>query len=90
MIAGKTHNCFKAKLASLASILGRGGVKCASAATFLALLYVLSCAPAALFAKNHPACMPAFARLYVPISWLHNHTPLKKPLEAYGRLWGFD
>jgi hypothetical protein len=75
---------------NLARALGHGGLKCAAAAALLALLYVLSSAPVALLAKNHPASLVAVARFYYPITWLHNHTPLRKPLEAYGKIWGFN
>ena len=78
------------KLASLGRALGRGALKSTAAAALLGLLYMLSSAPAALLATKHPACLPDVARFYYPITWLHNHTPLKKPLEAYGMIWGFD
>ena len=27
--------------------------------------------------------------VYAPVIWLHDTTPLEKPLEQYGRLWGW-
>jgi hypothetical protein len=53
------------------------------------LLYVLSIAPVAKFlVKRNAMAGSAFRQIYGPVIWLHDHTPLKKPLEAYVALWG--
>lgn len=54
----------------------------------LPLLYVFSIGPVAktvdlLGLPREPA--KAF---YAPVIWLHDHTPLKKPLEWYLAVWG--
>jgi hypothetical protein len=53
------------------------------------LLYLLSLGPVVALTNNKPPATQNIVRtLYFPIIWLHNHTPLKKPIEAYARLWG--
>ena len=29
-----------------------------------------------------------WVRFYAPVCWLHDQTPLRKPLDAYYKLWG--
>ncbi len=54
------------------------------------LLYVLSIGPvAALVSRsNNGASAGTLRKIYAPVIWLHDHTVLKKPLEAYVELWG--
>lgn len=53
------------------------------------LLYVLSIGPAGWLEKA--GYLPRSVRsVYVPVVWLHDHTPLEKPLEWYGELWGWN
>lgn len=52
------------------------------------LLYILSIGPAGWLQKE--GYLPRSVRtVYAPVVWLHNHTPLEKPLEWYGELWGW-
>ncbi len=51
------------------------------------LLYVLSCGPAIyVFEKTH-ANPDLFEKIYGPLIWLHDRTPMKKPLEVYAQFW---
>ena len=54
------------------------------------LLYVLSIGPvAALVSRtNTGRGASVLTKVYAPVIWLHEHTILKKPLEAYVELWG--
>lgn len=53
------------------------------------LLYVLSIGPAGRLEKE--GHLPKSIRsVYAPVIWLHHHTPLEKPLEWYGELWGWQ
>ena len=52
------------------------------------VLYVLSIGPVALMAKGNGSGVSTVKPIYAPVIWLHDHTPLKKPLEAYLGLWG--
>jgi hypothetical protein len=56
----------------------------------LPLLYVLSIGPVGAFAKGNPGLFTKTRVIYYPVILLHNHTPLRKPLEAYARLWGWQ
>jgi len=53
------------------------------------LLYVLSIGPVAMFAQRNGSAAPSpwIRQVYAPLIWLHAHTILEKPLEAYIRLW---
>jgi hypothetical protein len=53
----------------------------------LGLLYVLSVGPAALVGGWRFDRGPV-PTAYLPVAWLHHHTPLERPLEAYLSLWG--
>jgi hypothetical protein len=53
------------------------------------LVYLLSLGPVGAITKNMPKTYAMVRRLYSPVRWLHDHTLLKKPLEAYVNLWGF-
>jgi len=52
------------------------------------LLYLLSFAPVMRVIGRRTAMGPAVETFYMPIIWLHSHTPLKSTIEAYARLWG--
>jgi hypothetical protein len=52
------------------------------------LIYVLSIGPVAAIAQRSGSGRTAVRHFYAPIIWLHNNTPLQKPLEAYLGLWG--
>ena len=52
------------------------------------LLYVLSVGPAVWVARSNPALVPLVRAAYAPVTWLHDHTPLKRPLEEYVQRWG--
>lgn len=54
------------------------------------LLYVLSIGPAAALVSrnNNGRGADVLTKVYAPVIWLHDHTVLKKPLEAYVELWG--
>lgn len=54
------------------------------------LLYVLSIGPVAavLSRTKSPQRLQILEKIYAPVIWLHGHTILKEPLEAYVELWG--
>jgi hypothetical protein len=52
------------------------------------LLYVLSIGPVVKFASKNGINRNTLVTFYRPVIWLHDHTFLKKPLEAYVELWG--
>ncbi len=54
------------------------------------LLYVLSIGPAAvlIIPAQDQRIVRVFERIYAPVIWLHDHTLLKEPLEAYVESWG--
>ena len=57
----------------------------------LPLLYVLSIGPVLKVVQrsgNTPAKRNALRQVYAPVIWLHDHTFLEKPIEAYVGLWG--
>lgn len=59
------------------------------AAVFVAvLLYVLSVGPAVLLSIKTGDGGRSIRIFYAPVIWLHENTPLKKPIEAYLFLWG--
>ena len=54
------------------------------------VLYVLSIGPVVAFldrSRPSPAIDQYFEAFYVPVVWLHDHTPLEKPLEKYLDWW---
>ncbi len=65
---------------------GSGGA--AGLLVALPLLYVLSIGPVAMFSMKTGWSMRGGEVLYAPVIWLHDHTILKRPLEAYVELWG--
>ena len=56
----------------------------------LAVLYVLSIGPVVAITKSNPATVATVQAIYYPVRWLHEHTPLKRPLEVYASFWSFD
>lgn len=54
------------------------------------LLYVLSIGPVAAVVSRtqNTQAMNVLEKVYAPVIWLHGHTILKEPLEAYVELWG--
>jgi hypothetical protein len=59
-------------------------------AMLLPLLYVLSIGPVVAIAERTKSTesLKLLKAVYAPVIWLHDHTILKKPLEAYVELWG--
>ena len=63
------------------------------AALLLPALYVLSVGPAILAVNRGRGqewvrrSLPALERFYRPVEWLHDETPLKRPLEGYLNWW---
>lgn len=59
-------------------------------AVVVPVLYVLSIGPAAALVSrtNNGRDAGVLTKIYAPVIWLHDHTILKKPLEAYVKLWG--
>ena len=51
------------------------------------LLYVLSIGPVFKFGGKPPLSLEFVEAFYAPVIWLHDHTPLKKPLEWYVDWW---
>ncbi len=64
---------------------GSGAAVWAVLAPLLLLaLYVLSAIPVALGGGFRLGAAPAWVdRLYAPLAWLHDNTPLRQPLEGY-------
>jgi hypothetical protein len=57
---------------------------------FLApVLYVLSIGPVVALVEKTGVGEDAAKVFYLPVVWLHDHTPLEKPLEKWGELWGW-
>jgi hypothetical protein len=58
----------------------------------LPLLYVLSIGPVAAVASRTQGFQHRdwLVRFYAPVIWLHQHTILEGPLEAYVNLWVGD
>lgn len=52
------------------------------------LLYVLSVGPVAAIWIKYQLPVPPLEAFYAPLIWLHDHTPLKDPLDWYVKLWG--
>ena len=58
-------------------------------AILLSVTYVLSYAPVyRYFAENVAAEPSGVWRVYVPVEWLIDRTPLRSPLLAWADLWG--
>jgi hypothetical protein len=66
-----------------------GGLSWVILVAFAPVLYLLSFGPVgALAAKGPPSALNTLRAFYSPWMWLYKHTPLKRPLKAYLRLWG--
>jgi hypothetical protein len=57
---------------------------------FVPCLYVLSMGPVVAVAGKNQDNVPTIRAVYGPVIWLHEHTPLKKPLETYAKMWGWS
>jgi hypothetical protein len=57
---------------------------------FLPGIYVLSIGPVVAVVERADAGREVVQVIYAPVIWLHDHTALKEPLEAYARLWGWQ
>ena len=66
---------------------GRSGGTLAWVILAAPLLYILSIGPALMFLGTWWS-LDVFEVIYAPVIWLHDHTPLEKPLEWYLQLWG--
>ena len=55
----------------------------------LPVLYVLSIGPVVAAVKRTGKGEDAAMSFYAPVIWLHNNTPLEKPLEWDAELWGW-
>lgn len=53
----------------------------------LPILYVLSLGPAILLMRHGWLDDSSVEIAYLPLTWLHEHTPLRQPLEWYASLW---
>lgn len=51
------------------------------------LLYVLSIGPVALLYTKYNWNSDVPEKVYAPVIWLHDHTPLKRPIERYVEVW---
>jgi len=54
----------------------------------LLLVYILSVGPVALCCEKMHVNSATVRQFYLPVIWLHDNTPLQKPLEMYIELWG--
>lgn len=57
-------------------------------AFMLGTFYLLSVGPIAAVSSRTGVGKKAVGVLYAPIAWLHDRTPLRKPLRWYATLWG--
>jgi hypothetical protein len=56
----------------------------------LPFVYVLSIGPVGAITKSGSGTTLGNVRtFYAPVIWLHDRTPLKRPLEIYAALWGW-
>jgi hypothetical protein len=55
----------------------------------LPVLYVLSIGPVVAVLEKMGAGHEMAEVFYAPVIWLHDHTLLKEPLEAYAQMWGW-
>ncbi|MFN8606942.1 MAG: hypothetical protein U0931_05390 [Vulcanimicrobiota bacterium] len=56
-------------------------------AVALPLLYLLSIGPVVFLTRKSGPPSELLIRAYTPIIWLHDHTFLEEPLEAYVEFW---
>lgn len=52
------------------------------------ILYVLSVGPAGKLALHKGWPLEPFERLYLPLTWLYENTPLDGPIDWWLDLWG--
>jgi hypothetical protein len=64
------------------------GVKTFLGIVLALVLYVLSIGPVGLFCEGAGIGNDVLRKVYLPVIWLHDYTPLQFPLEAYLRLFG--
>lgn len=56
----------------------------------LPFIYALSVGPAGALTKNMPpSTIQKVRQFYYPLVWLHENTPLRRPIEVYCAFWGF-
>jgi hypothetical protein len=53
------------------------------------VLYVLSVGPVGAVVEHSGRGQEVASIFYAPLTWLHQNTVLKRPLEEYARLWGW-
>jgi len=53
------------------------------------ICYMLSIGPVGAIAKKRPSAswVDTARKFYCPVTWLHDHSFLEKPIEVYFRLW---
>ena len=68
---------------------GSGAVVALVLAVLLPALYVLSIGPVVALVEKTGVGGEEARVFYAPVIWLHDNTPLEKPLEAYAELWGW-
>lgn len=56
---------------------------------FIPMLYVLSIGPAVMIVDQYPKIISnkTAETFYFPVIWLHRHTFLSEPLDAYVKFW---
>jgi len=54
------------------------------------IFYVLSVGPVVAIIEKTGRGREAAVIFYAPVIWLHDNTPLEKPLERYAELWGWN
>ncbi len=65
----------------------QGGLTWMIWAMLLPIFYMLSIGLDALVTKGTPTGRTTVRAVYAPVIWLHDHTVLKRPLEAYVDFW---
>ena len=53
------------------------------------ILYFVSFGPVVAIAQKVGIESSFLKPFYMPVIWLHDYTPLEKPLEAYANAWGW-
>jgi len=67
---------------------GRGGFSALGAFIILApFIYVLSVGPVAGLALRMGVNNETLERIYYPVVWLHENTPLQGPIKIYINFW---
>jgi hypothetical protein len=66
---------------------GRAGWLFVLGAVLLPVLYTLSVGPTAYIQRRTGARGDAVRAFYAPLIWLHDNTPMEKPLEWYTGQW---